>query len=128
MCACVCGFVCVCERERERKSVYECCGSILHHVIHVCVHVCVDLCVCVYGYIRPSICGEYITDSIAIPLISTKFKNSNSSVQIKIKSKSQFVVVLRDTEKSEFLDLVDLGNVACTLETVIGSNQLGNTH
>jgi len=37
---------------------------------------------------------------------------SNSSVQIKIKQKSQFECVPRDNEKSEFLDLgVDFGDV-----------------
>jgi len=38
---------------------------------------------------------------------STNSKNSNSSVQIQIKSKPQFEFVLREIEKSEFLDLVN---------------------
>jgi len=40
---------------------------------------------------------------------STKSRNSNSLVQTQNKPKSQFEFVLRDTEKLEFLDLVDFG-------------------
>jgi len=39
---------------------------------------------------------------------STKSRNPNSSVQVQIQTKSQFEFVPRDTEKSEFLDLVDM--------------------
>ena len=46
------------------------------------------------------------------PLKSTKSTNSNSSVQIQIKTKSQFECVPRHTVESEFLDLVDFGGVA----------------
>ena len=55
-----------------------------------------------------------MTDSTqnATPPKSTKSKNWNSSVQIHIQSKSQFDFVPRDTEKSEFLDLVDSGDLA----------------
>ena len=45
----------------------------------------------------------------AAPLKSTKSKNSNSSVQIQIKSTSQFEFIPRVTEKSELLDFVDFG-------------------
>ena len=43
---------------------------------------------------------------------STTVKNSNFSVQIQIKPKSQFEFVPQATEKSEYLDLVDFGVVA----------------
>jgi len=50
---------------------------------------------------------------------STKLNNSNSLVQNQTKPKSQFQFVPRDTEESEFLDLVDFGDVAFSVETVI---------
>jgi len=53
------------------------------------------------------------------PSKSTKSRNSNSSVQIQIKSKLQFECVPRDTEKSECLDLVDLGHVGFSVQTAI---------
>jgi len=55
----------------------------------------------------------------ATPPKSTKFRNSNSSVQIQIKSQSSFEFVPRDTVKSEFMDLEDFGGVAISGETVI---------
>ena len=64
----------------------------------------------------PAICN-------AAPPKSTKSRNSNSLVQIQIKPKSdwksQFEFVLRDTEKSEFRDLVNFGEVALSVEAVI---------
>jgi len=48
-----------------------------------------------------------------------KSRNSNSWVQIQTKQKSQFESVPRDIEKSEFLDLVDFGVAAISVETVI---------
>jgi len=50
---------------------------------------------------------------------STISKNSNLSVQIQIKPKSHLEFVLRDTKESEFLDLVDFGEVAKLVESVI---------
>jgi len=50
---------------------------------------------------------------------STESRNSNSSVHIQIKSKSQFEFVPRDTEKSEFAELVDFGSVAISVGTVM---------
>jgi len=44
------------------------------------------------------------------PPKSSKPRNSNSSVQIQIEPKSRFEFIPRDTEKSEFLDLVDFGD------------------
>jgi len=55
----------------------------------------------------------------ATPQKSTKSKNSNSSVQIQNKPRSHFELVPRDTEDSKFLDLVDFGCVAFSVETVI---------
>jgi len=48
----------------------------------------------------------------ATPSKSTKSRNSNLSVQIQTKLKSQLEFVPRDTEKLEILDLVDFGGVA----------------
>jgi len=74
--------------------------------------------------IASSMCGRvasemYIwlvtmTDSTknATPPKSTRSRISYSAVQIQIKPQFQFQFVPRDTEKSEFLDLVDLGDVA----------------
>ena len=53
------------------------------------------------------------------PPKSTKSRNSNSSVQVRIQSFFSFVFVLRDTEKSEFLDSVDFGGVSVSVESVI---------
>ena len=55
-----------------------------------------------------------MTDSTknATPPKSTKSRNSHFAVQIQMKPQFQFQFVPRDTEKSEFLDLVDLGGVA----------------
>ena len=56
----------------------------------------------------------------ATPPESTKPSHSNSSVQIQITPKCRFEFVPRDTEESEFLDLVDFGGGAFSVETVIG--------
>ena len=58
------------------------------------------------------------TENAASPK-STIPRNSNFSVQIQIKPKSQFEFVLRDTEESEFLDMVDFWEAAFSVETVI---------
>jgi len=50
---------------------------------------------------------------------TTKSRNFKCMVRIQIKPKSQFEFVLRDTEESEFLDLVDFGDVALSVESVI---------
>ena len=56
---------------------------------------------------------------VATPSKFTWSWNSNSSVQSQMKPKSQFEFVHR-TEISDFLDLVDFGDVALSVETVIG--------
>ena len=63
--------------------------------------------------------SRYTTDSTenATPSSSTKSRNSKSSVQIQTKPKIHSESVPRDTEKSEFLDLVDFGGVAISVET-----------
>ena len=43
------------------------------------------------------------------PLKFTKSRNSNLSVQIQVRPKSKFEFVPRDTEESDFPDLVDFG-------------------
>jgi len=55
----------------------------------------------------------------ATPTKSTKSRNPNSSVQIQIKLKSQFEFGPRDPEKSEFFDLMDFGDVAISVGTVM---------
>jgi len=55
----------------------------------------------------------------ATPPQSTKSRNSNSSVQIQIKSEFQFEFVPRDTEISKYLDLVDFGCAAFSVDSVI---------
>jgi len=49
---------------------------------------------------------------------STRSRNANLSVQIHIKPKPQCEFVPRDTEESEFLDLVDSRDVAFSVESV----------
>jgi len=66
------------------------------------------------------VCHQQWEDITAPPMIvstenttppqSSKPRNSNSSVQIQIEPKSRFEFIPRDTEKSEFLDLVDFGD------------------
>ena len=55
----------------------------------------------------------------AIPTKSTTSRNSNYSVQIQTKLESQFEFGPRDTEESEFLDVVDFEGVAISVESVI---------
>jgi len=55
----------------------------------------------------------------ATPTKSTKSRTSNSLVHIQSSPKFQFQFVSRDTEESEFLDLVDFGHAAFLGETVI---------
>jgi len=43
--------------------------------------------------------------------------NSNPSIQIQIQPESRFELVPRDTDKSEFLDVVVFGNVAFSVDT-----------
>jgi len=52
----------------------------------------------------------------------------NSSVQTQIQLKFQFEFVLRDTEESELLDLLDFGCVAFSVETVIYQNRYSHSH
>jgi len=51
----------------------------------------------------------------ALKFLST---HSNFSAHIQIKSESRFEFVSRDTEESEFLDLVDLGDMDFSIATV----------
>jgi len=81
------------------QSVLQC--------VATCRSLCVDLMQCVIQYKN------------ATPPNSTKSKNSKFSVQIQIKSKSQFRFAPQDTEESEFIDLVDFGDVKFPVETVI---------
>jgi len=58
------------------------------------------------------------SDNVMTPK-STETRNSNSSGQIQIKSKSTFDSVSRDIENSEFLDLADFGGVVFSVESVV---------
>jgi len=53
------------------------------------------------------------------PTIHSIVWDPNSPVQIEIKPKLQFQFVPQDTEESEFLNLVDFGDVAFLVETVM---------
>jgi len=57
------------------------------------------------------------TENVTLPKC-IKSRNQNSSVQIQIRPKSPFKSVPRDFEESEFLDLVDLGDVAFAVQTI----------
>jgi len=57
-----------------------------------------------------------VSTEIATSPRSTRSKDPNFSLQIQIQQKSQFEFVLRDTEESEFLDLVGFWNVAISVE------------
>ena len=64
----------------------------------------------------------YMTDSTESALHrhkSTKLKNSDFLVPIQLKPKSQIEFVPRDTEKYEFLDSVNFGDIALAMEPVI---------
>jgi len=51
--------------------------------------------------------------------VKEQSRNTNPSVQIQIKPKSQREFVPRDTEKSEFFDAMDFGVIAISMETVV---------
>jgi len=57
---------------------------------------------------------------------SINSRNSNCPVQIRMKSKSQFEYVQQVTEKSEFLNLVDFGDVAFSVESGIERTKTTN--
>jgi len=61
-----------------------------------------------------------VSTEIATPHKQTPFKstNPNFSAQTQIKPKSEIEFLPRDTEKSEFLDLVDVGDVAFSMVSV----------
>jgi len=75
----------------------------------------------VYIVWSASVCLCVMTDSTenATPPKSTESRNSKSVVQIQITTKSQSEFVPRDTEEFGFVDMVDCGNVAFTVENVI---------
>jgi len=56
---------------------------------------------------------------IIAPAQFTKSRNLNYSVTVQMKALSLFECVPRDTEKSEFLNLVHVGEVAFEVETNI---------
>jgi len=63
---------------------------------------------------------------IITPTQFTKSGNSNYSVTVQMKAPTQFECVPRDTEKSEFLDLVHVGEVAFAVETIILTAQISS--
>jgi len=60
-----------------------------------------------------------VSTEITTPPKSTKSRNSNYSVQIQIKIKLHLGIVLLDTEKSEFLDLIGFDGVAISEEIIV---------
>ena len=92
MCVCVCVCVCVC----------------------MCVCMCVCVCVCFSSIQHTTVSTENASRPKSI-----KSRNSNSPVTIQIEQKLHLEFIPRDTEESEFLDLVDFGGAAFSVETVI---------
>jgi len=111
------GLIWICTEEFEFLDVVEIMIDVHHWYI------------CEWGmswhmwmrYVNEACDSWHMTDSTknAIPPKSTTSRNSNFSVQIQIKPKSQLEFVPRDTERSECLDLVDCGSVAISVETVL---------
>jgi hypothetical protein len=87
-----------------------------HNMWHICENLCVLQCVAVCY--RDTRCTTDFSENATF-WKSTKSRNSNSSVQIQMKPKFQFEFVLRNTMKSEFLDLVEFGNVDFSVEIFI---------
>ena len=65
-----------------------------------------------------------VSTETASPRKPTKSTSWDSSVQIQIRPKLQFEFVPRNTEESEFLDLVDFRRVAFSVETVMSESCL----
>ena len=63
---------------------------------------------CDFG--EPTVRITVSAESVA-PVMSTKSRSSNSSVQIQVEMKVQSEFVPRDSEECEFLDLVDFGSI-----------------
>jgi len=61
-----------------------------------------------------------VSTESATPPKSTKSKNPNSLMHIQMNFKFEIEFVPRDNEESEFLDLVDFGGAAFSVETGIG--------
>ena len=86
--------------------------------------ICLKLCsepnqfmesVTYYSVLQRSRVLMTVSTENAIPQQSTKSNNSNSSVQIQIQPRSRFECAPKDTEESEYLDLVDVtGLNLCT--------------
>ena len=55
----------------------------------------------------------------ATPPKYSKLRHSNLLIKIQIAPESQIDFVPRDSKKSEFLDLVDFGGIAFSVETAI---------
>jgi len=65
-------------------------------------------------------CGtRWVSTENATPSTSTRSRNPQSSVQIWMIPKSQLESVPRDSEDSEFLELVGFGDVIFSVETVM---------
>ena len=73
------------------------------------------------GWQRPHMT---VSTKNATPLKASKSRNSDSSVQIPIKPKSQAEFVPRDAEECEFVDLAGFEDAAFSMEAVIQYAQL----
>jgi len=85
--------------------------------IYIYFHGYASLFSCVYGSCFLVIMT--VSTENATPLKSTKLRHSNWFIQIQIAPESQFDFVPRDSEKSEILDLVDVGGIAFSVQTAI---------
>jgi len=96
-------------------NIYVYTYSYIYKHKYVYLHfVCTQINAYVCKYINASSVKVCVTDSTenVTPPKPTKSRNSNSSVQTQIKPKFQYEFVPRDTEGSEFFDMVDFGDVA----------------
>ena len=126
---------------RRGRSSSQKCTCALDRCFHRCFHWCFLTCSCdaplscflskfTYLYtmnhelIHPFHVTEItktrmtVSSENATPK-SLKSRYLNSLVQIQIEPTSKFESVLRDTEKFQFLDLVDFGDVAVSVVSVI---------
>ena len=99
-------------------GVFKCfavCSSVLRcvAVCYVLVHTCAMM---LWTWSNTATIHDNFTKNVTPPK-PTKSRNSDFTVKIQIKSKSQFV--LRNTEESKFLEFEDFGGVAFSVESII---------
>ena len=100
---------------RVHTPRYTWCMCVCVQAVRGCATCGLNVCMCAQS---SCVCMTLSTEKATSPK-QTRSKDSNFSVQIQIKPKSQLESVPWHTEESKFLDLVDLGGVAISVETVI---------